>query len=63
MRHNRLIHEDTPFMQCDLCEYKTKNKTHLKRHSKVHQEWTTFEIEVDENDILIGPSNQAIRPW
>ena len=47
-------------MQCDLCEYKTKNKTHLKRHSNIHQEWTTFEIEVDENDLLIGLSKEAL---
>ena len=54
-RHHRLTHENLPFLECALCSYRTKNRTHMKRHSKVHQQWTTFEIHVDENDVMIGP--------
>ena len=58
MRHNRLIHEDLPYLRCYLCDYKTKNKTHMKRHSKVHQELSTFEIQLDENDLVISESKE-----
>jgi len=59
-RHYRLTHEDLPYINCDMCDYKTKNNTHMKRHSKTHQELTSFEIHVDENDLLIG-SNQIVK--
>merc|ERR1719327_1501251 len=52
-RHQKLTHENLPFLECYLCSYKTKNRAHMKRHSKVHQQSTSFEIYVDENDVMI----------
>ena len=54
-RHQKLTHENLPFLECDLCSYKTKNRAHMKRHGKIHQQSTTFEIYVDENDVMIPP--------
>merc|ERR1712079_155517 len=58
IRHRKHVHdENSPFNECNICGYKTKNADHFKRHfNKKHQlnEVTCFEIHLDQNDFLIS---------
>ena len=55
VRHNKLVHQDSPINACNFCEYKTKNIDHLKRHvERRHRlnEMTCLEVVLDENDLI-----------
>ena len=60
IRHRKHVHENSPFKECNICGYKTKNSDHFKRHfDKKHQlnEVSSFEIHLDQNDFLISKSD------
>ena len=59
IRHRKHVHENSPFNECKICGYRTKNSDHFKRHfDKKHQlnDVTSFEIHLDQNDFLISRS-------
>lgn len=64
VRHTKHVHESLPFIQCEHCEYKTKNKCHMNRHMKTHklQEVAYYEVHLDENDFMVGKHEFANPP-
>ena len=57
-RHNKLVHQDTPVNACNICDYKTKNVDHFKRHiERKHSagsDTTYLEVMLDENDFIVS---------